>query len=770
MSDITARNLNGDEFVVNAQTELNHELNGNITLKLTISPNQVNNIYINEIDTMWEIDYYGNTFKIVYRKKHTKGTRFYIDVRAVHLALDRLDSIRTYERYDKYMGDDEGFSIVFSGTGYSYVLLDSFSSIEVEGLGDGETKLETLKRLLERFKAEFYIEGSTFYIAKLVGRDTNFEYRYKLNASNVRDEKEGASTFTYVRGFGDYDEGEENILKNAGIKMSYESPLSKIIGRRHGPMVAKGSYKNENTVQNAMEDIVDNSVVLSISAEVKDLRKQGYPFAQPEVGDRVFLNDSRINYNREVRVVQITTQRFSNGNIKNINVTFGNQKISRRYASNLSSAMANLEALLKGDIQIPFATIDQLSKDMLRKIMSVDTELTLDNGIYAIDKDNPNNVVGLNSAGWFISNDGGTTANVIATADGVVADAITSGTLNTNLITLTGGDSSKYISIENDEMSLFGTYSRTWQGKTTTNNVFTRFKDGHLRFRNNDYDRSIYMSDFGLSSYLDGNSREASGTLEFFDYTYDSNARGITLQSGLGVVALRSDANRMVLEADDTVNIGSNKYSIYMRPFSSTRMGVNEFQFYVKDNPDAIATDGAILYGNLTGSGKRMGSGLRFSKELPVVYATNDVGDMGSGYFYGAGFQGDWLAKNTNVYACVEGALRVTDLNGYNNGYPTYKPVQASGFNNKSLEEYKEKINYWEDDALSIISKETDLYTFKYKNSDSAKKHYGLVIGDNYKTSENFIDGDSVNLYDMITHSFRAIQQLNEKIDYLEGN
>jgi hypothetical protein len=206
-----------------------------------------------------------------------------------------------------------------------------------------------------------------------------------------------------------------------------------------------------------------------------------------------------------------------------------------------------------------------------------------------------------------------------------------------------------------------------------------------------------------------------------------------------------------------------------MRPFSNTRMGVNEFQFYVKDNPSALDTDGALLYGNLTGSGTKMGSGIRFGKQLPVVYATNEVGDIGSGYFYGAGFQGDWLSKNQNLYACVNGALRVTDMSGYNNGYPQYKPVQASGFTNSSLEEYKEKIRYWEDDALSIISKETELYTFKYKNSDDDKKHYGLVIGNSYNTPENFIDGDGVNLYDMIAHSFRAIQQLNEKVEELEN-
>src|SRR5699024_4981076 len=53
---------------------------------------------------------------------------------------------------------------------------------------------------------------------------------------------------------------------------------------------------------------------------------------------------------------------------------------------------------------------------------------------------NPNNIVGLNSAGWFISTDGGATAQTIATADGIVANSITSGELLTHLVRIVGTD------------------------------------------------------------------------------------------------------------------------------------------------------------------------------------------------------------------------------------------------------------------------------------------------------------------------------------------
>src|SRR5699024_11748950 len=45
-------------------------------------------------------------------------------------------------------------------------------------------------------------------------------------------------------------------------------------------------------------------------------------------------------------------------------------------------------------------------------------------GMQAIDKNNPNNVFGLNSQGWYISTDGGRTARTVATAEGILAESI----------------------------------------------------------------------------------------------------------------------------------------------------------------------------------------------------------------------------------------------------------------------------------------------------------------------------------------------------------
>lgn len=139
---------------------------------------------------------------------------------------------------------------------------------------------------------------------------------------------------------------------------------------------------------------------------------------------------------------------------------------------------------------------------------------------------------------------------------------------------------------------------------------------------------------------MDGDGDESSsGTLAFFDTTY-STARGVTLQSNFGVVALKSALNRVILDANLTVNIESETSSIYLRPMKDNRNGKNEFRFWVKDNNSASDTDGVLTYGALTGGDTTYGSGIRFDKspDGSTVYATNNNGDKGSCNFQAKDF------------------------------------------------------------------------------------------------------------------------------------
>ncbi|MDM7881621.1 phage tail spike protein [Staphylococcus borealis] len=386
--------------------------------------------------------------------------------------------------------------------------------------------------------------------------------------------------------------------------------------------------------------------------------------------------------------------------------------------------------------------------------------------------------------------------------------------IDVNKVALRGGDSVDYIDIRNNSILSYGKFTRTWANETDTANLRLGIQGGTVKVQNRTTGYNLYLTEKGLSTMLAGAGDETAGTLEFHSKKYNDTSRGVRLHSTYGAVALESDYSRIILNANLTVNIESN-YGIYFRPYRDNRTGNNEFAMYVKQNDSGAYTDGVLKYGNVSSATSEYGSGLRFSKSSvkSIVYATNKDGDIGTGDFYGDKLYGDLTAKSTNAYILADGALRVTDKNGYNgdntnyrdiqcqhiasntirtrvgkdfyigvsdnelrvtnnlfyNGGNTgYKPVRAKDFIKASSAEFKHNIKKWDYDALNVISNELQLYSYKYNDDEKETIHHGPVIGDGYDIPVEFIFESGVNTNEMLSWALRAIQQLNEKINTLE--
>lgn len=363
--------------------------------------------------------------------------------------------------------------------------------------------------------------------------------------------------------------------------------------------------------------------------------------------------------------------------------------------------------------------------------------------------------------------------------------------IDVNKVGIRGGDSTNYIYLSQDKIEMAGTFQRTFRGNTQKDNVFMRAQGGFLRFRNNNQNRSLYYSDFGISTYIDGDSSEASGTLQFFDYTYSptNSVRGVTLNSAGGAIALNSERNRIVLDAKATVNIESETSSVYIRPMKNTRAGTNEFRFWTKLNDSVADTDGVLSYGTITELVEKapasysFGSGIRFDKspKSRYIYATDKDGNIGTGDFYARNLLGDWWAKNNNLYALVdpkEGKLRITDYNGYNNGNPNYRDLQCQhiqantirtntgndfyiGVSNNELRVTNNlfwnggNVGYKDVHCKDVISEGTVYYTnaFSKKSSEQYKeniKKWDFNATNSIKNTElyqfNYIDDESKTL------------------------
>ena len=427
---LTARDYTNNEYPLLATKVHTSELNGQDDLELRIPQQKNNNLDLLSIDKLWEFDYNNITYKAVNVKRQTRGNSFNLNVRAMPLFYWEFSKSIIHENHDGSHTANSAFRTVFDGTGFNFVLVDFSPSVEIEGFGKGSNRLELFKRLLDRYNYEFEIQGRTVYMKHLIGNDTNYMYKYKLNASNVSSTTDATEYFTHIKGFGNFEEGEEDYFNNAKLKREYTHPLADVVGKWEGPPVVDGRVKDVETLQQSMYNAVEKSLEISIEGTLHDIRKMGYNIAVPQKGDRVWLHDERINLEKEIRLHKIVTTYDEKDNIIDCEVTFGSQSIRDRYKASINSLSKRFSDLLLGKLKLPVISLEQIGMDMINAIHDASSEIVFgDFGMQAISKTNPNHVFGVNSEGWYISQDGGRTPKTIATAQGIYADALFAGTL-----------------------------------------------------------------------------------------------------------------------------------------------------------------------------------------------------------------------------------------------------------------------------------------------------------------------------------------------------
>lgn len=434
------RNLAGEEFPAQLTRTVDSELNSNSILTATIQPTDINLAFLQDISEMWGlVDDEGTAFKLIYFKKKGLGHQMQIDLKAIPLFFDDMNVQRIYERYDQSFTAAAYFTLVFQDSGYQFQLHDSFDAQRFEGAGEGSTRLEMFKKGIERYKAEFELIGETVHLRTLIGNDTAFRYEYRLNASNIAQEVDANELWTYARGYGDYGDGDGGEdWQNAQLVREYTSPIAELIGRRDAPPIKNGNITTVETMDAQLQTLVDDSLKISVTADIHDLRKQGYPIAQVNLGDRTYLIDRRIEFDEQVRIVRKVETRSWKGELIGLSLTFGTPGIVRRYQSQLESSREAITDFLSGKTKLPFSSLDAAVQAATKALQSAQTELNFENGILAVDPDNPNFVTIFNSAGIGVSTNGGVTFDQAITGQGINTDLLTAGSINTGNISIIG--------------------------------------------------------------------------------------------------------------------------------------------------------------------------------------------------------------------------------------------------------------------------------------------------------------------------------------------
>jgi Prophage endopeptidase tail len=795
--------LTGEEYPLKATITNDGEVNGNQILSATIEFNSVNKAFIHNIGELWRIvDHDDVEHVIKYCRRRGVGDKMAVDIKGVPVFFDKLDNDRIYERIDKHMTANEAFTRIFENTGFTFVLVDSFAAVDWEGFGDGETKLESFKRAIERYRCEFEISGNTVYLRSQIGRDTSIMYRHRLNASNIVQEIDANELWTFARGYGDYGDGEGGEdWRDAKLIREYTSPLANILGIRHAPPIKNGNIKDPAFMDAQLKTLVDESLKISVSATIHDLRKQGYPYAQSQLGDRVFLIDERIGLNEEVRVVAQSITRDWKGDVVDINITFGSQSIVKRHQSSLQTAIKNITELLAGKITLPFSAVDNAVAEATKALTRMQSQLQItENGsLLAVNRDNPNELVIFNAAGIGVSDDGGNTFPNAITGKGVVAEAIYGNYIFGVNIASANGDGWFHVSGSRAE---FHENSNGRYVHLSPDGLFGYNRNGDVRFQ---ADRLLVTSAaLGTSNsnvYLAPDSNNEVRVVDVAsipsdgvpeNYTYRPiRAQGYRFGPGAnGYIGVDGElrVTSLGFRLDDGSVIYRNLRAATIYGYGFTTQTTNAYigtddELRVVNKGYVDGSSGDPIYRNIRGN---IIYGYGFTTQSTHAYVGSDgeLRVVNKGYVDGSSgdpiyrdvrasvFRGIAidLSGSTNavhLYArpSATGVLRITARGTTD----SYRPVVASEFRNASSIQYKTNIRDLTDDALPVINNlKVKEFVFQEDVDNRIYDNWQVGLISELSPEVSTPDGKAINLYKLVSYAVKAIQELSAENERLK--
>src|SRR5699024_8315141 len=140
---------------------------------------------------------------------------------------------------------------------------------------------------------------------------------------------------------------------------------------------------------------------------------------------------------------------------------------------------------------------------------------------------NPNGYMRFNTDGIGFSRDGGKTYRSAMTYEGIVADAITTGTLRSILVEAvdiygsyieSSTSPTNYTKKEDSEITHRGQFKRLWRGEKKSHGVETELTNGWIRFKDRLHiTDNLHFPVCGISTFLNGegaNDGDSSGTIE----------------------------------------------------------------------------------------------------------------------------------------------------------------------------------------------------------------------------------------------------------------
>lgn len=548
----------GNTFIALADISFVRSLNGEKSISGTI---YTNNDVLHRIDRGWQVEFENEKYYLTYAMPTDYGNNITVEFDAIHEFFFRMGKSCVYDTLNGSNTAKAYLDFIFKNSGFTYSLAATIPAFEKENFGM-KNRLALFNDFINSTNTEFQIIGNNLYIVDKIGSDLSTIVRKGFNMQELGLEHNISDFVTYAKGFGAYKD--PNDVTKGRLIVEYTSPLAEIYGKLEADPIVDERYTKEDSFLEHLKEIVESSYSISVNLTVEDLRKVGYQYGLPEPGDYIMAVNEQLGFQQKIRIVGVTENFNVTGDLIENNITCNSLNLVDKKNQADASNAQSWSDISNGIKPIPnewlTAAIQQATSDLINSQTEVKYAKT---GILAIDKNDSNKIVILNSAGIGISTDGGKSFENAITANGINASAINTGilkaiaiegvTISGSVITSIGKD----FSLKEDNGAI--TWTRNIDGKEIFKFYTTLInqKEGNVRLDVSDegsftiFNKKLnkaFLTFFGATNNMSG-----SANLDNF-YVVGS---GHSLNFAPGRFGYSSTASN-----SPSLNVSSNGFSI----------------------------------------------------------------------------------------------------------------------------------------------------------------------------------------------------------------
>ena len=451
---LTVIDLQGNNHTAISNVPRVQRVNGEREITLSFLHGDINDEFLSEIETGWKANFKGDIYHLFNEKEDKHGNKEFDAV---------LDFFHHFngrwhvdEEENKSMTINDSIRPLFDNSDYVLSIIDNFYA-NTMSFSKQQNSTERFLYFIGRHKAEFNIPigTKTVQIRKKIGVQRNDVLIHEDdNLIDFNINTDTGSFCTAIRYYYDFKatgDSEESTEKEPTKNDVYISPMASKYGVHYGEPIYDERFSVKANAEQAAKEKQESTWQSSfeIGAEL---------FETPlGIGDEVpFVVPSK-GINGYIRVVEINEVFDEDGDLIEATYTFGNENIANQYRKMQYDAIQDVQDMLNGKRPIPYSVLPKAIREATNIINAGDTTQFYyrADGIYGYNTENKNWVVRMNANGLGYSTDGGQNYNNAITHLGVVTEALTAGTIDTNNITIYGDRGTNRIEIDGDKIKVW---------------------------------------------------------------------------------------------------------------------------------------------------------------------------------------------------------------------------------------------------------------------------------------------------------------------------